>query len=264
MHKLNAFVLLAFCVLSALAGDVRAETTVRVLETYPAGDVITLGEHQTFYLRIGYSTDEPVRIWARPYFQGNEVDAGSNPSRVYAGSGEALGWLFFMEPGKQVDEVRISAGERSPSGPRAVATYSVRITGSSQPAVASTEPAWLVELRNEDKRLQQEAYEQRMSTPPTAGETLLVRVLLLAVLALGVAGIAVPVWAWWRWSGGWRVAAAVPAAMMGFVVLRIVLDTAADPTSHNLWPFEILQVGCLSLVVMGVLGAARKFSGAQA
>lgn len=41
----------------------------------------------------------------------------------------------------------------------------------------------------------------------------------------------------WRWRGGWRIAAA-PAMVMSFVVLRIVVDTARDPTSRNLWPFE--------------------------
>lgn len=51
--------------------------------------------------------------------------------------------------------------------------------------------------------------------------------------------------------------------MMGFVALRVVLGIAADPTSHNLWPFEILQAGFLNLVVIGVLLAARKFSGVQ-
>jgi hypothetical protein len=52
--------------------------------------------------------------------------------------------------------------------------------------------------------------------------------------------------------------------MVGFVVLRILFDTAGDPTSHNLWPFEILQVGVLSLGVVGVLLAARRFSSAEA
>jgi len=52
--------------------------------------------------------------------------------------------------------------------------------------------------------------------------------------------------------------------MTGFVMARIVLGTASDPTSHNLWPFEILQVAVLSLVVIGVLVAARKFSSAPA
>lgn len=101
-----------------------------------------------------------------------------------------------------------------------------------------------------------------MSTLPNAGEALFFSGFMLAVLALGVAGIVAPVWAWRRWSGGWRVATAVPVVMIGFVVLRIVVGTANDPTSHNLWPFEILQAGFLSLVVIGVLIAARKFSGA--
>jgi hypothetical protein len=32
------------------------------------------------------------------------------------------------------------------------------------------------------------------------------------------------------------LAAAVPAAVMA----RVVVDTARDPTSHNLWPFEVV------------------------
>lgn len=104
MRKPTAIVLLTLCALLALAGVARAETTARVLASDPAGDVVILGNNQTFYLHIGYSTDQPVKIWARPFFQGREVDAGSNPSRTYTGSGEALGWFFFMEPGQQVDE----------------------------------------------------------------------------------------------------------------------------------------------------------------
>lgn len=62
----------------------------------------------------------------------------------------------------------------------------------------------------------------------------------------------------WRWHGGWRIAAAVPAALMAFVVLRILLGTSFDPTSHNLWPFEILLSGALSVVVMIAVAGARK------
>lgn len=264
MHEPKTFVLLAFCALSALAGGARAETTARVLASHPAGDVATLARNQTFYVRIGYSTDEPVRIWARPWFEGAEVDAGSNPSRVYTGSGEALGWFFFMEPGKEVDEIRITAGDGTSSGTRLVATHPVRIIGSDRPAASASEPDWLVALRSEDERLQRAESERQMSTPPSTGETLFFSGFMLAVLALGIAGLAAPVWAMRRWSGGWRVAASVPAVLIGFVVLRIVFDTAGDPTSHNLWPFEILQVGVLSIAVIGVLLAARKLSGAGA
>jgi len=249
--------------LFAFAGGARAETAIRILATHPAGDRVTLGNSQTFYLHIGYNTDEPVKIWARPYFQGREVTAGSNPSRSHTGSGETLGWFFFMEPGKQVDEVRITAGDGSQAGTRLIATHPVRITGSDRPAAATSEPDWLVTLRQQEERLQREEFEKRASTPPGAGATLLFGGFMLAVAALGIAAVAAPFWAIRRWRGGWRVAAAVPAVMTGFVVLRIIVNTAGDPTSHNLWPFEILQVGVLSLVVIGVLVAARKFSGAE-
>ena len=55
-----------------------------------------------------------------------------------------------------------------------------------------------------------------------------------------LACIGAPVWALWKWRGGWRLAAVVPVAVMAFVVGRIVVDTSRDPTSHNLWPFEII------------------------
>jgi len=67
----------------------------------------------------------------------------------------------------------------------------------------------------------------------------------------------------WRWCEGWRIAAAVPAAMMAFVVVRLIIGVARDPTSHNLWPFEILQAGALSVAIMLALFAARRISGAS-
>jgi hypothetical protein len=50
----------------------------------------------------------------------------------------------------------------------------------------------------------------------------------------------------------------VPSVVLGFVILRIVVDTARDPTSHNLWPFEIVMFSGLALVWIGLLKAARK------
>lgn len=244
----------------AAAADAAAETTVEVLATEPASRTVTLGSGQTFYMRIGYATDTPVRIWARPYFEGREVNAGSNPSRLHEGQGEALGWFFFLgEPGQQVDEIRISAGDGSRDGRHELLRLPVRITGGAQTPSAAAEPDWLVRLRAEDERLRREDYERRMSEPLGAGEQLFAAGFMLAVLAIGIGGIALPVLALRRWQGVWRLAAALPAAWIGFVVLRIVLGTALDPTSHNLWPFEILQASVLSLVVIGALALARRF-----
>jgi hypothetical protein len=61
-----------------------------------------------------------------------------------------------------------------------------------------------------------------------------------------------------RWRGLWRGAAATIVAVMAFVVLRIVFDVARDPTSHNLWPFEILMAGALSVVAASVLMLLRR------
>lgn len=45
------------------------------------------------------------------------------------------------------------------------------------------------------------------------------------------------------------IGAMIPAAVMA----RVVVDTATDPTSHNLWPFE--------LVLAGFVGAAAATAG---
>jgi hypothetical protein len=261
MHRSKALISLAFA-LAAIGAH--AETEVRVLATYPPGASVILDNDQNFYLRIGYTTDEAVRIWARPYFHGREVQAGSNPSHTYTGTGEALGWFFMMDPGERVDEVRILAGDGSQAGARLVATHTVRIGGSGRPAASTSEPDWVAKLIQEDERLRREELEKWRNTPPSAGETLFVSGFMLAAVGVAIVGVAAPIWALRHWRGGWRVAASVPAVMIGFVVLRILVGTAGDPTSHNLWPFEILHVGALSLVVIGALLAARKVSGAQA
>ena len=57
---------------------------------------------------------------------------------------------------------------------------------------------------------------------------------------------------------------AVAVIVVAFVVLRILIDTARDPTSHNLWPFEILMVGTGALLSIGVLKLLRRLMRAEA
>ncbi|MGH8286359.1 MAG: hypothetical protein ACRETT_11405, partial [Steroidobacteraceae bacterium] len=65
-------------------------------------------------MRIEYATDEPISLWARPYFNGNQVEkAMSNASAQHAGTGEALGWFALTAPG-EVDEIRVRAGGGKP------------------------------------------------------------------------------------------------------------------------------------------------------
>ncbi|MEX2205508.1 MAG: hypothetical protein WEF50_04695 [Myxococcota bacterium] len=255
-------VLVALGVCSAAARPARAETTVEVIATDPAGSSVALDRNQNFYLRLRYSTDRPASIWVQPYFQGREVGARTSPSGRYSGRGEALAWFFLMQPGDQVDEIRIKAGNGSRDGTHEVATYPVRIIGGSRSAVAGTPPAWLVDLKRQNEAAAREAYESAARTPPSSGDMLFFGGFMLAMLCIGLLGLAAPAWGVWRWGGGWRVAAAAPASLMAFVALRIVVDGTRDPTSHNLWPFEILQAGALSVVVMTALWMARRLAGA--
>lgn len=243
------------------SGPASAETAIRILETFPPGKTITLGLNQNFYLRIGYDTDEPVRIWARPTFRGQEVRSGTNPSAVHSGRGEALGWFFMMQPGDEVDQIDVRVGDGSVHGTHVVASYPVRIIAGSQPATGHREPDWVIDLNQRAEEARQAEYESRQNEPQRTGDTLLFGGFVLLVLAVGIIGFVAPVRAMRRWQGGWRVAAAVPLVMLAFVVLRIVFGTMRDPTSHNLWPFEILQVAALSMVIMLVLLGARKFIG---
>lgn len=252
--------MLALLVIAGLGpAQVLAGTTVEVLDTFPRGSSVTLDRNQNYYLRIGYQSDETVRIWARPYFRGQPVQAGTNPSGLYAGSGEMLGWFFMMQPGDEVDEIRIRAGDGSENGTQAVASYRVHIVAADQPAAPHAEPAWVVDLKQRAAAEQQADYERRMSEPVSPGTTALMAVFVFVVLGAGIAGIGLPILAMRRWHGSWRVAAAVPLVVMAFVLLRIVFGAMRDPTSHNLWPFEILQVAALSLVTMAALWFARKF-----
>jgi len=246
-----------------MAGTARATTSVRVVETWPAGSDVTLGRNQNFYLRLAYDSDTPVQIWARPYFRGKPVNAGSNPSQTYRGSGETYGWFFFMQPGDEVDEVRIRVGDGSAAGTAVVARWRGHVVAGGGADSGGASPAWIAVNNARVEASQRQAYDKRMSTPPSTGEIALFNGFMLVMLALGLVGLGGPAWALWRWRGGWRIAAAVPAAALLFVVLRIMVDGARDPTSHNLWPFEILQVAALSVVVMVVLLVARRLAGVR-
>ena len=86
---------------------------------------------------------------------------------------------------------------------------------------------------------------------------------MLVMAAIGIGGVVMPIRALRRWQGGWRYAALAAVVPIAFVVLRIVFDVSRDPTSHNLWPFEIVQIGVLSLVVLAILAIARKVTGTE-
>jgi hypothetical protein len=247
----------------AAVGRAHADVRMSVVDTDPAGERISLGRDEPFYVRIEYVADEAVSIWARPYFNGKEVlRAKTNASVPHSGTGYALGW-FSLDEVSAVDEVRIKAGGGKPYREWDVASHRVNVIGTGLPAGVHTKASWVDEMLMHERAVQRDAYEKRMSEPVSAGDHIFMSGFMLAVLVLLLCGLAAPIWGLWKWHGRWRVAAAAPGVLMAFIVLRILIGTAIDPTSHNLWPFEILMVGAVSLAIMLVLTIARRFVRSQ-
>lgn len=236
----------------------RAQTSAHVIATQPEANA-ELGRQETFWVRIGYTSDEPVSLWARPYRNGEAVGhAISNASLTYQGSGEALGWFALTQPGT-VDEVRVTAGGGKPYREWVVAQYPVQLSWTAAGASEAPRAQWVTDMLAAEKVRNAENARERANEPVSATEVGLFSGFMIVILALLVAGVAVPFWSVWKWRGGWRIAAAVPAALIVFVLLRIAIDTSHDPTSHNLWPFEILEFGGAALAIVGALKLARRF-----
>jgi hypothetical protein len=43
-----------------------------------------------------------------------------------------------------------------------------------------------------------------------------------------------------KWQGFLRVIALIPLALLVYLGVAIISDISRDPTSHNLWPFEVI------------------------
>jgi hypothetical protein len=161
----------------ALAG-VRA----MVSATDPAGERVTLGRGEVFYVRIAYEADAPARLWVRPYFRGKEVAAHTNPSGSHTGSGHALGW-FSLQDAQDVDEVRILTSAPSGPGVETLARHAVSVTGTGLAPQAGRSPSpWVAELRREAEagaRLEQERIRQE---PLGLVDKLLIGALVLVVV----------------------------------------------------------------------------------
>src|SRR5215831_4087990 len=171
---------------TAAAGRVPAAPSVEIRDTFPAGDKVTLNRNQTFYIHLYYDTDRPVGIWARPFFQGKPANAGNNGSYSYTGSGEALGWFFFMSNRGEVDEIRITAGDGSLDGTAVVLNYPVHISASEQDGATEAEPEWVTRLKARDEEQHRRAYQAYINQPISTAWSLFMSVFIIGVLVLGV------------------------------------------------------------------------------
>lgn len=240
----------------------QAHYSVEVIDTYPSGKDINLGLDEPYRLQIKYKTDEPIRIWARPSYQGELVGMMTNASSPYTGQGEALGWFSSRNPA-EVDEVKIYVGERGKRG-KPVATYPVKIHIGGGASPIETEPAWVASLIEKSNQSLNRDLTSETNQSSSGSDVILMFGLMTAGLSLITGSIVLPIVAFLKWEGGWKVAAAVPMCLTGFVILRIIFGVMIDSTSHNLWPLELIMIGTISIGIIAVLKIVKWFMEKQA
>ncbi len=226
-----------------------------VLATSPPSPA-TLGRHHTYYLRFRVDAPFPVAVGLHPYERGDDVlRVMGNSGEPVLPAGDTTDGGFFFLAGKQaqhVDEVRIvvsRADDRSTQW-----TFSHRVDLTFDPADTSPvppEPGWVGEWRlARDARFRAAAQAGGAAGVGWIGWIAVLVVPILVLLPL--AAVLLPFYFVWRWRGPRRLLAALPLIVLGGKLATVWADLAADPTSHNLWPLELLlwELPALGVVLL--------------
>lgn len=247
--------LLLLLLLSALCTPACAEHRVEVLDTWPQGANVTLGPGEKFYLRIAWSTDTMTRIHARPYLDGDVVQAWTSPSPRYdQGSGETAAWFSYGDSEDRAEEIRIFVGN---SKSRLAAVHEVSVSAGTGPVARPPAPAWVAELEGQVVEATGGPQE-----PPTDADERWFKRFMLTVGALALFGLLAPVWGVMRWRGRWRIAAAVPMVGMGLFTVFLLLTAVFNPGSLGLLPLVVLMAAVPASMFMAILFLARRLTGA--
>ncbi len=249
--------------LLSIAASAQA-TTVQLIETHPPLPA-TLPNGHDLNLRVRVDASSAQDVFIQEVRSGGKRVAwfatnGIEP--VPAGGGETV--LFtFLQPKDgdiRIDEIVVKTTEaglastRDPAGE----THVIPVDVTWTPATSQTElpdPTWVTDHRAQANA--RRAAARAATPPPGPFENLLWFVGSILFLVLAVGAIWLPVRWIRRWRGGWRIAAAVCLLPVPLSIANITLGLLADPTSHNLFPFEIAMAGAVAYGLMIVVGIAH-------
>lgn len=234
--------------------------SLRVTQVDPSV-AASLGAQDFVSAKVEYSSPVDALIFVRPYFGGQEVRKGkSHPSPIYqSGTGEAFGWFQIDSP-EAVDSIHVRMLQYGSRNVLVEIDYPVTLTFSGKPGSTRERAEWAIQASAAQQQLirtQGVRKSSASSSRSTPGSSFFGYGLLLILIAAFIAAFAWPAYGAFKWKGMWRYAAALPLAILVLVVLRILIDTSRDPTSHNLWPFEIAMFGGGSLAFMFILSVLR-------
>lgn len=235
---MNKFI---FLVLSLFSLAAVAEVSVEVVETFPAQTDQALAVDQSFYVHLKYSSDLPARIYVRPYVDGAQSNAISHGAVLLPpGSGETLGWFALRSPGT-VDGYRVSVDTKNSGYPEDVLTVPVKLQWQPGGVMTNTgQPEWIGRINQINEALSRAERANVEMESSGFGTMLLGMVLMPLLFGIPLLALVLCVVAVIRWEGRWRYAGALPLVLLGIWLVNFIYDVTKDPTSHNLWPFELL------------------------
>ncbi len=233
------------------------QVTLSVVETDPESPA-TLHGNDNVYVHVHYSASAPIRIWVRPYFQGRTAAAMTMGSPIYpAGEGEGFGWFGFRSPG-QVDSIHLQVATENSGYPFTEQAFPADFSWDGAPGAWHQPAAWVAPFQVEEKQREKEAYQHYANQPLGAAGTVAVAAFGVMVLAALAACFLWPLWALLRWRGRWRALAALPLLFVVMWVVKDIVEISADPTSHNLLPFEFIEAAIPVAIFMGILWLLRR------
>jgi hypothetical protein len=248
--------LLILLALLAAALPVRAEAQepqLRLTAADPDGG--RLGKGDVLYLRISYDSAVPLRLQAKGFSGGAEVKTGAryNPAPVYpAGADDAVAWVAYAGP-TRLDEIRITAygADWKP-----VATLSYPVAAQWSGPGGRRVAAWATALSDR----QQAMTSQSMAASQGEDDGYI-------GLAITAAGLSIPGYLvlqfvlLFRYSGRWRLAAALP--LLGMIPL-ILYTLAALAAGSNLWPLMLIFLTPLAFLYLLAVMVLKQVAAALA
>ena len=80
---------------------------------------------------------------------------------------------------------------------------------------------------------------------------------MLCVFALPIAFFTCDIRSLVVWREGWRIVAGLIGVTYCLLLARIIIEISARPTSHNMWPFEVIIWSALAFTALGVVALFR-------
>lgn len=253
MSRASALAARCFGLMLSLAAALPAlaqAPVISVLDTHPAIDANLTGR-DSFYLRYRIAAQEPVRVGVEAYARGVKLPVGNSGQNHFAAGTHTGAAFFFVQQQEpvQVDEIRLPIWRESthwqqpPDWVVSVPVSLLHLPGS--PRSRAPLPDW-VNAWNKEREMQRQAAMRAAQAKAAAQESwvedLLLRgFLIVIVFVLPLAALVLPAWAAWAWERPYRIHALAVCAIFVGKLGTLVFDVARDPTSHNLWPLELMM-----------------------